>query len=110
MSQRKRHTPQLKAKVAIEALRERKTASQIASQFEVHAAQVSSWKKQAIDILAEGFRSPSAKKGEGEFSEDMLYKQIGQLKVELDWLKKKSGLSVFGEQAHGCPCRSGDES
>jgi transposase-like protein len=93
MSQRKRHTAQLKAKVAVEALKERKTTAQIASQFEVHATQVSEWKKQALEMLGEGFKSPSARKAEGEFTEEMLYSQIGQLKVELDWLKKKSGLS-----------------
>jgi transposase-like protein len=93
MGQRKRHTSQLKTKVALEALKERKTTAQIASQFEVHAAQVSQWKKQAMEILGEGFKSPSARKADNEFSEDMLYSQIGQLKVELDWLKKKSGLS-----------------
>lgn len=93
MAQRKRHTAQFKAKVAVEALRERNTASQIASQFEVHATQVSQWKKQALEILVEGFKSPSGKKQDGEFSEDELYSQIGQLKVELDWLKKKSGLT-----------------
>ncbi len=93
MAQRKRHSAQFKAKVAIEALRERKTAAQIASQFEVHAAQVSQWKKQALEMLAEGFKSPSGKKQDGEFGEDELYSQIGQLKVELDWLKKKSGLT-----------------
>jgi len=93
MSQRKRHTAQVKAKVAIEALRERKTATQIASQFEVHPAQVSQWKKQAIDILGEGFKTPAIRKAEGMFTEEILYSQIGQLKVELDWIKKKSGLS-----------------
>lgn len=93
MTQRKRHTAQLKAKVAIEALKERKTAAQIASQFEVHATQVSQWKKQALDILVESFKAPGKRKEEDEFSQEMLYSQIGQLKVELDWLKKKSGLS-----------------
>lgn len=93
MGQRKKHTPQLKTKVAVEALKERKTTAQIASQFEVHAAQVSTWKKQALDILGEGFKAPSTRKREGDFTEEMLYSQIGQLKVELDWLKKKSGLS-----------------
>ena len=92
MVQRKKHTAQFKAKVAIEALKERKTSSQIASQFEVHGTQVAQWKKQALGLLIEGFKGPSAKKQEGEFSADQLFCQIGQLKVELDWLKKKSGL------------------
>lgn len=93
MAQRKKHTAEFKAKVAIEAIRERKTSTQIASQFEVHAAQVSQWKKQGLEMLVEGFKTSSGKKQEGEFSENELYSQIGQLKVELDWLKKKSGLT-----------------
>ncbi len=95
MVQRKKHTPQIKAKVAIEAIRERKTTAQIASQFEVHAAQVSQWKKQALEVLAESLKdSRGGAKGQSDdFSQEQLYAQIGQLKVELDWLKKKSGLS-----------------
>ena len=92
MGQRKKHSAQFKAKVAIEALRERKTSSQIASQFEVHASQIAQWKRAAMDILVEGFQDTRQKRRDGQFSEVDLYSQIGQLKVELDWLKKKSGL------------------
>ena len=88
MGQRKKHTPQLKTKVAMEALKERKTTAQIASQFEVHSAQVSARKKQALDILGEGFKGPATRKCEAGFTEEMLYSQIGQLKIELDGLKK----------------------
>lgn len=90
MAQRKRHTPEFKAKVALEALREEKTVNQIASEYEVHAAQVSQWKKQALEKIADGFRSKSQKKKEEGPSKEELFGQIGQLKVELDWLKKKS--------------------
>ena len=92
MAQRKKHTAQLKAKVVIEAIKERKTCSQIASQFEIHGAQVSQWKKQALELLLEGFSCPSKKKQEGDFTQEELFSQIGQLKMELDWLKKKSGI------------------
>jgi len=94
MAQRKKHTAQFKAKVAIEALKERKTANQIASEYQVHAAQISQWKKAAIEILQEGFSDKTSRKRseEGEFTQDQLFSQIGQLKMELDWLKKKSDL------------------
>lgn len=95
MVQRKKHTPQVKAKVAIEAIRERRTTAQIASQYEVHASQVSQWKKQALEVLSESFKDPGGgrKRRDEVFTAEQLYAQIGQLKVELDWLKKKSGLS-----------------
>ena len=94
MAQRKRHTPEFKAKVALEAIREQKTASQIASESEVHPTQVSQWKKDGLAHLVEGFQggsrgSPSKM---DEALMEKLYSQIGQMKVELDWLKKKSAL------------------
>ncbi len=92
MAQRKKHTAQFKARVALEALKERKTANQIASEYQVHAVQVSQWKKEALSLLSEGFATNGGKKkaSDDEFTKDQLYSQIGQLKVELDWLKKKS--------------------
>ena len=93
MAQRKRHTAEFKARVALEALREQKTANQIASEYEVHSTQVSQWKKQALDALTMGFKrgGDTAKTGiEDGPTKDQLFSQIGQLKVELDWLKKKS--------------------
>ena len=80
-------------KVALEALKGELTGAQIASKYEVHPAQVTQWKKQALSHLDGGFKSGSkpSKKPEGP-SEEQLYSQIGQLKVELDWLKKKSAI------------------
>lgn len=89
MAQRKRHTPEFKPKFALEALREQKTINQIASKYEVHAAQVSQWKKQALEKIADGFRAKGQKK-KARAQEEELFGQIGQLKVELDWLKKIS--------------------
>lgn len=91
MSQRKKHTPEFKAKVALEALREGKTAAQIASEYQVHPGQISQWKKQALDRLGEIFSTKADKKADADAaSSEELYRHIGQLKVELDWLKKKS--------------------
>lgn len=89
--QRKYHTAEFKAKVALEAIREVKTASQIASEYQVHVAQVSQWKKQALDQMAESFATKRARDAKEDVAEkERLYSQIGQLKVEVDWLKKKS--------------------
>jgi transposase len=86
-------TGQLQAKVGLEALRGVKTINEIGQHYGVHPVQVGQWKKEIIERGAElfaGKRGP-ARKGTGE-EEDKLYSQIGRLKVELDWLKKKSGL------------------
>ena len=88
---RKQHTAELKAKVALAAIKGDHTASEIASMYGVHPTQISAWKRQAQDILAQGFSSRRSSVVRAQ--EDLtatLYQQIGQLKVELDWLKKKA--------------------
>ena len=81
----------LKAKVALAAVRGDKTTAQLASQFGVHTSQVTAWKKRLLegvpDLFADGRRKPSGEEGANE---QELYEQIGRLKVEVEWLKKKS--------------------
>ena len=88
---RRRFDGKFKAKVALEAIRGLKTISQIATQFKVHPNQVTAWKKQLLGgaELAFGDSSVSAKKKNDEPEAAELYEQIGRLKVELEWLKKK---------------------
>lgn len=88
---RRNHTPACKAKVALEALREEKTSAELASQYQVHPAQIRRWKSIAANRLVELFQEKKPNGDEERLVEE-LYCQIGHLKVELDWLKKKSGL------------------
>jgi len=85
------HDGAFKAKVALEALKGEKTLAQLSSEFGVHANQIRQWRKQPLHELPSLF-SDRRKKRDKE-QDDLvseLYRQIGQLKVEVDWLKKKS--------------------
>jgi transposase len=88
---RRRIEAPLKAKVALAAVRGDRTTAQLAAEFGVHGNQVSAWKKQLLDRVAELFEDGRLKKLETESgSEQELYEQIGRLKMELEWLKKKA--------------------
>jgi len=90
-SQRKRYTKRFKAKVAVEAIKGERTINQIASEYGVHASQVTLWRKRALEGLPELFSDGRSRKEEdGEVLRARLFQEIGELKFELDWLKKKS--------------------
>lgn len=80
-----------KAKIALEAVKRERTIVQIAGEFSVHPNQIRQWRAHLLEILPEMFsnRKPQQEKAQDELL-DELYRQIGRLKVELDWLKKKS--------------------
>ena len=93
---RKMHGADFKARVALEAIKEQRTVNEIAALYEVHPVQVSQWKKQAREGLAELFSTGRVRdEKDDEDLRDRLYQEIGQLKVELDWLKKK--FRFFGD-------------
>lgn len=86
---RKRYPGKFKAKVAVAAIKSEDTIAELSSKFEVHRAQIMRWKKEALSALPDIFTNQKGKKDhEQEKLIDELYKQIGQLKVENDWLKK----------------------
>lgn len=90
---RRGFTNGVKAKVALAAIRGDRTTAQLAHEFKVHASQVSAWKAKllagAADLFEDG-RSRKARSHLDEPSAEELYEQIGRLKMELEWLKKKS--------------------
>ena len=94
---RKRNTysPEFKAKVGLEAIHGVKTVNEIGQAYGVHPVQVGQWKKAILDqagMLFEGKRGP--KPVAEKDAPDRLYGEIGRLKMELDWLKKKSGINL----------------
>ena len=90
--QRKTYSAELKAKIAVEAIKGQRTVSEIAGHYSVHPNQITTWKKQALESLPELFSSRRAAAARDDAAlQAALYQQIGQLKVELDWVKKKAG-------------------
>ena len=90
---RTKRTSEFKAKVALAAIRGDQTVTELASLYKVHPNQITTWKRQAQEQLAAAFDSKTARRLRAdEKLREELYRQIGQLKVELDWLKKKSGM------------------
>ena len=90
---RKSYTSAFKVKVAFEAVAGQRRVSELASRYEVSAKQIHEWKKQLLTGAPELFSDKRRRKSEGDEDEKArLYEEIGRLKVELDWLKKKSEL------------------
>jgi putative transposase len=89
--QRKQYSAELKTRVALEAIKGYKTVNEIASEYGVHPTQIANWKKQALEGLPELFsltRSDQKKSDEDLIAS--LYQEIGHLKMQVDWLEKKS--------------------
>ena len=93
--QRKVHSAGFKAKVALAAHKADRTVNQLAGQYDVHPTQIHAWKKQLIGGAEEIFGSPARPaSASAEAREAELYEQIGRLKMELEWMKKK--VAAFG--------------
>jgi len=91
VNMRRHHDAAFKARVALEAIKGEKTMAQIASEFSVHPNQIRQWRRHLLEMLPGIFsdRRKHAEKNRDELEAE-LYRQIGQLKVEVEWLKKKS--------------------
>ena len=94
-TQRKQYSAEFKARVALVALKGLKTVNELASVYGVHPTQIAHWKHRLPKEMPDIFSVRRAKwKRDQEAFQAQLYQQIGQLKVELDWLKKKAGLTT----------------
>ena len=94
MGKHRKFSAELKAKIAVEALKGQRTVQEIASSYAVHPTQVTTWKKQLLDFSPEAFSAGRLRSD--QYDEELkteLYAEIGKLNVELEWLQKKSGLS-----------------
>lgn len=88
---RRRHSRDMKVKVASAAIGSTKSMSQLSSEHGVHVSQIKEWKTQALEAMRERFSSRRGRKKRDEVDESRLYEEIGRLKVELDFLKGKLG-------------------
>jgi len=102
VNMRRQHDAAFKAKVAFEAAKGEKTLAQLASEFDVHPNQIRQWRRHLLEMMPDLFsdRRKKAEKGREELEAE-LFQQIGQLKVELDWLKKNLSCSGREEEGHG---------
>src|SRR5205807_9032384 len=99
-TQRNQYSADFKAKVALEALKEQQTLSELGSCYAVHPTLVAEWKRQLRESLPQVFTDRRQKPDRSaEELQAQLYQQIGQLKVELDWLKKKLAWTVDQKRA-----------
>ncbi len=98
---RRRHTAEFKFRVALEAAKGQKTINELASEFSVHPNQISEWKRQLLDGGEAVFQDRQARQHkEGEALQAELYEEIGRLKMELDWVKKKAAAFDRGQARH----------
>lgn len=88
---RTQHSAQFKAKVALAALTNEETTAQLASRFNIHPTMISTWKRHLVDGAPELFDKGHKARNQIETQTDELYRQIGQLKVENDFLARKLG-------------------
>ena len=92
IKKRKQYNPEFKAKVALAALRNEASIAELAAKFEVHPSMIGTWKRELIEGAAELFDKGQKTKKQHDATVDELYRQIGQLKVENDFLSKGLGL------------------
>ncbi len=97
MSQRKQFSGAFKARVAVESLKERKTTPEIASEYGVHPTQIAAWRKEALEVLADGMTDKRRRRETDAVEKEAeLHEQIGKLTMQVEWFKKKLGVCPSG--------------
>jgi len=90
---RRKFSMEFKAKVALDAIKGQRTANELAQEFGIHVNQINLWKKQLLESAPKVFSRGKDHEAERLNQErDRLYRKVGQLQVEVDWLKKKTGI------------------
>ena len=101
--QRRKHSAEFKARVALEAIKGMKTLSEIAREYEIHPVMVGKWKTEMLDRLPELFATNTKGKDKGaEKEQEQLHRKVGQLTMEVDFLEKKCkqlGIPVKGRNS-----------
>ena len=92
MSKRRKFNAAFKAKVAREALKEQKTLLDLSQEFQISPSQIAKWKGQVLDSLPQVFENGPKQTKDSDIDVELLYSQIGKLKMQLDFLKKKTGV------------------
>ena len=96
---RKRHTASFKAKVALEAAKQTRTAAELAKAYRIHPVQISQWKRQLLDGVASRFRDGRRQREDHEGIQAELYERIGRLNSKVEWLKRS--VARFGRRQAG---------
>jgi len=92
MARRNSYQASFKGKVALEALKENKTLSDLAQEYKIHPAQITKWKVQASKGISQLFEDKRRKRAAPEVDIEALYAQLGKLQSQLEFLKKKTGM------------------
>lgn len=89
---KKKFSKEFKAKVAVEAIKGQRPANELAQEFGVHPNQINRWKKELLETAPEVFSQNKGREAKRiEMERDQLYRKVGKLQIEVDWLKKKTG-------------------
>jgi transposase len=89
---RKKFSKEFKAKVAVEAIKGQRPVNELAQEFDVHPNQIARWKKDLLEMAPEVFSKNKDREAKRtEMERDQLFRKVGQLQIEVDWLKKKTG-------------------